>query len=79
LDAPMDIDNDRVDDAALALLRLGIHDGDRVWKTNDWNVMNRLHKKGFISNPVGKAKSVQLTDEGAVRSEQLLHDLFGRQ
>jgi hypothetical protein len=75
----MDIDNDRVDDAALALLRLGIHDGDRVWKTFDWNVMNRLHKKGFISNPVGKAKSVQLTDEGAVRSEQLLHDLFGRQ
>jgi hypothetical protein len=26
--------------------------------------MERLHKKGFISDPVGKAKSVVLTEEG---------------
>jgi hypothetical protein len=27
------------------------------WKSFDWNAMNRLHEKGFISNPVRKAKS----------------------
>lgn len=31
--------------------------------------MNRLHEKGFISNPVGKAKSVLLTDKGLHESE----------
>jgi hypothetical protein len=34
--------------------------------------MNRLHEKGFISNPVGKAKSVLLTERGLVESEKLL-------
>ena len=74
----MDIDTDRVDDAVLALLRLGLHDHGRVWKTFDWDAMNRLHKKGYISKPVGKAKSIELTEEGAARSKHLLHDLFGR-
>jgi tetratricopeptide (TPR) repeat protein len=73
-----DVDPVRVDDAVLALLRLGLHDNRRVWKTFDWEVMNRLHVRGFISNPVGKAKSVELTEAGAARSEQLLHDLFGQ-
>jgi len=72
-----EIDPDLVDDAVLALLRLGLHDRRRVWKTFDWEAMNRLHKKGLISNPVGKAKSVELTDDGAERSARLLRDLFG--
>jgi len=52
----MELDIDRIDAAVLALLLLGLHDGCRVWKTFDWDVMNRLHEKGFISNPIGKAK-----------------------
>jgi hypothetical protein len=60
----------------LALLRLGLHDRDRVWKSCDWSTMNRLHEKGFISDPVGKAKSVVLTEEGVRRSEQLFRKLF---
>jgi hypothetical protein len=60
----MDIDTDRIDAALLALLLLGLHDGSRVWKTFDWDAMNRLHDKGMISDPVGKAKSVVLTEEG---------------
>jgi tetratricopeptide (TPR) repeat protein len=67
-----------VDDAVLALLRLGLHDSRRVWKTFDWDAMNRLHEKGFISNPVGKARSVELTEAGAERSARLLRELFGR-
>jgi hypothetical protein len=38
--------------------------------------MNRLHEKGFISNPVGKAKSVLLTDKGLHESERLFSKLF---
>ena len=67
----MEIDTDRVDDAVLALLLLGLHDGDRVWKSLDWETMNRLHAKGFISDPVGKATSVVLTEEGRREAERL--------
>src|SRR5262249_35471379 len=35
-----------------------------VWKSFDWAAMERLHEKGLISDPVGRAKSVVLTDEG---------------
>jgi hypothetical protein len=38
--------------------------------------MNRLYEKGFISNPVGKAKSVVLTDKGLQESERLFSKLF---
>jgi hypothetical protein len=38
--------------------------------------MERLHKKGPISDPVGRAKSVVLTDEGLNKAEQLVRDLL---
>jgi hypothetical protein len=60
----MPINTNRIDDAALALLYLGLHDGDRAWKGFDWDVLGRLHAKGTIDNPVGKAKSVSFTKEG---------------
>ncbi len=31
----MELDTDKIDDAVLALLLLGRHDGDRVWKGFD--------------------------------------------
>jgi len=62
----MDIDRDHIDDAVLALLLLGRHDGMRTWKSFDWAAMERLHTKGLISDPVDKAKSVVFTDEGCV-------------
>jgi hypothetical protein len=72
----MKIDNDRIDDAVLALLHLGLHDECRAWKGFDWKVMNRLYEKGFISDPVNKAKSIIFTDEGARRSEELFRRMF---
>ena len=33
--------------------------------------MNRLHEQGYISDPVGKAKSVVLTEEGLKTSQGL--------
>jgi Domain of unknown function (DUF6429) len=52
----MDIDRDHIDEVILALLFLGRHDGMRTWKSFDWGAMERLHTKGLISDPVGKAK-----------------------
>jgi hypothetical protein len=72
----MTIDTDRIDECVLALLILGKHNGQRVWKSFDWEAMGRLHKKGLISDPVGRAKSVVLTDEGLERAERLFRDLF---
>ena len=74
----MDIDDDKVDRAVLALLYLGLHDGVRAWKGFDWDSMGRLHKKGLISDPVSKAKSVVFTDEGLSESERAFRELFSR-
>jgi len=70
-------DMDKIDMAVLALLQLGLHDENRTWKTFDWEVMNRLYAKGLISNPVGKTKSVALTELGMVESRRSFSDLFG--
>ncbi len=75
---PMDIDQDQIDQAVLALLLLGRHEDNRTWKGFDWDVMSRLHEKGYISDPVGKAKSVLLTDEGLREAERLFEALFCR-
>ncbi|MBY2910389.1 hypothetical protein HF263_20140 [Rhizobium leguminosarum] len=74
----MEIDEEKIDDAVLALLWLTLHDGDHAWKGFDWDVMDRLHQKGLIANPAGKAKSVVLSDEGLRRSEELFRALFMR-
>jgi hypothetical protein len=62
----------------LALLYLTLHDGDRAWKGFDWETMNRLHEKGLISSPIGKTKSVTLTDEGLEKSKRLFNELFAK-
>jgi hypothetical protein len=67
----MGIDADRIDEATLALLYLGLHDRYRAWKGFDWGAMDRLHQKGLISDPVGKAKSVVFTEEGLREAERL--------
>ncbi len=72
----MEIDTGRVDEAVLALLYLGLHDGCRAWKGFDWAAMDRLHQKGFISDPVSKAKSVVFTEEGLREAERLFRELF---
>jgi hypothetical protein len=76
LELIMDIDKDKIDDAALALMYLTLHDNFRAWKQIDWEVTNRLHQKGLIDDPVGKTKSVVFTDEGLKKSEELFNTLF---
>jgi hypothetical protein len=60
----------------LALFYSTLDRDGRAWKGFDWTVMNRLHDKGMIHNPVGKAKSVLLTEEGIAESERLFREMF---
>jgi hypothetical protein len=73
----MKTDIENIDSAVIALLYLGTHEEWRTWKSFDWDAMGRLHEKGFISDPVGKAKSVIFTEEGLAESRRLFEELFG--
>ncbi|EAA8386657.1 hypothetical protein OZ379_000630 [Salmonella enterica] len=72
----MDINTEAIDDVVLALLWLTLHDYDRAWKGGDRDVLNRLYERGFIGNPVNKAKSVVLTEEGLRQSRLLFQRYF---
>lgn len=72
----MNINLQAVDDAVLALLHLTLHDGNRAWKSFDWDVLNRLHARGLIGDPINKTKSIVLTDEGLRESERLFTQQF---
>ncbi|MCZ0964556.1 DUF6429 family protein [Paracoccus benzoatiresistens] len=74
----MEIDRDKIDEAVLALMWLTLHDERRAWKGFDWDALERLHARGLIADPVNKAKSVILTDEGLRQSEDLFRALFTR-
>jgi hypothetical protein len=76
----MNYDQERIDQAALALLYLnswtekGGH--QRAWKSLDWDIGERLYEKGLIIGPVGKAKSLYLTEEGIELAKKIAEQLF---
>ena len=75
----MDYDTEKIDEMTLALLYLVTvrnKDECRAWKGFDWDTMDRLFEKGYISNPKGKAKSVALSSAGAALSEELFKKYF---
>jgi len=74
----MDIDEDKVDDAVLALLWLTRCGETRAWKGHDRDAMGRLFEKGMIGDPKSKARSVWFTEEGLAESERLFNRLFGK-
>jgi hypothetical protein len=73
----MNLDEEKIDHAVLALLLLGLDDEKPRVERFDWDAMNRLHEKGYISDPAGKAKSVAFTEQGMREAERLLEELFG--
>jgi len=76
----MEINEEKIDEVVLALLYLnshGDHDAVRAWKSFDWDAMDRLHQKGFISDPKSKAKSVLVTEEGQKEAKELFEKYFG--
>jgi hypothetical protein len=72
----MNVNFDAIDEAVLALFQLTRHDTYSAWKGFDWDVLNRLHEKGLIDNPVGKAKSIAMTNDGLKASQQAFEKLF---
>jgi len=49
----------------------------RSWKGYDFDVLDRLAKKGYVSSSHG-AKSIILTDEGLKRGEDLKRRLLAK-
>ncbi len=79
----MENDHDKIDEYTLALTYLVTHGkkegfAARAWKTFDWDTMNRLHEKGYISNPVGQAKSVAMSEEGFQKAKELFEWHFAK-
>ena len=72
----MNINTDAIDEVALALLYLTLHDHNRAWKGFDWDVLNRLYERGLIGDPVNKTKSVIFTEEGLRESVRLFKQYF---
>ena len=78
---PDTVDEQKLAEAALAILGLTahrFHTQTRVWKGLDWDLLAVLHERGWIEDPVGKAKSVALTEEGERLVNDLLERHFGR-
>ena len=75
----MEVNEEKIDEIVLALLYLNFH-GDRnavrAWKSFDWDAMDRLYEKGFISDPKGKAKSVLVTEKGQKAAKELFEKYF---
>lgn len=73
----MEYDMKLIDDAVLALLAAYSSDAGNAWKGYDFEIMNRLHTQGLISNPVNRNKSIWLTEEGLERGREIAERMFG--
>jgi hypothetical protein len=76
------LDTVQIDQAVLALVSPGLHDGSRAWKSFGRDAMARLHEKGYISCPHRADEEYYLfrpRTQGLTESERLLNNLFGVQ
>jgi hypothetical protein len=70
----MEYNQDKVDELTLALMYLvmsRVPGGGRALRAFDWRTMDRLHKKGLISDPKIKGISVDMSEEGVKKAEEL--------
>lgn len=78
---PENLDEEKIAETTLAILslsRMVEPYGVRAWKGIDWDVMNIIFEKGWISDPTGKRKSVGITEEGIKLADQFLEKYFGK-
>ena len=78
---PDDLDHDKLAEAALAILALTTFSSgheSRAWKGLDWDVLDLLYRRGWIEDPVSKAKSVVLTEAGERLAPELLARHFAK-
>ena len=77
---PENLNQGKLAEAALAILSLSSFAdpmGVRAWKGIDWDLMNLLFENGWISDPVGKQKSIVMSEEGVKLAEKFLETHFG--
>lgn len=75
----MEYNREKVDEMALGLLYLTMTTDKictRTWKNMDFEVMDRLHEKGYIADPKNKAKSVVVSEEGVKKAKQIFETHF---
>lgn len=79
----MDYDEEKMDEAVLALLwanafveKVGHMEAWRAWKGVPWEATDRLYEKNLIADPKSKAKSVALTEEGRRSAQEAFEHLF---
>ncbi|MEN6410875.1 MAG: DUF6429 family protein [Anaerolineaceae bacterium] len=75
----MEYNQEKVDEMILALLYLtSSRDqyGTRAWKGLNWEALDRLYKKGYISDPQSKSPTLVMSEEGANLSKELLFKYF---
>jgi len=75
----MEYNQDKVDDMVLALMYLASSTnefGTRAWKGLDIKILDRLVKKGLVSDPGDKSPTLLLSPEGADRSKRLFEEYF---
>lgn len=78
---PENLNQEKLAEAALAILSLSSFGGPmgvRAWKGMDWDLMNLLFEKEWISDPVGKQKSIVMSEEGVKLAEEFLEKHFGK-
>ena len=78
---PDGIDRDKLVEVALAMLHLTTHGGGygtRAWKNMNWDLLDALHDRGWISDPKSKAKSVAFSDESERLAAEFFEKHFGR-
>lgn len=77
----MDYDHDKVDEMALALMFLSLSKSggvSRAWKGFDWGTLDRMHRKGWISDPMTRSPSIDLTPGAAQLAEEVFRRHFGK-
>jgi hypothetical protein len=77
----MTVNWEEVDHAALALMHLTTSTGRgapaRSWKGFDWDILDRMFERGWISDPRTSAKSVVIFDAAVRLSRELFERRFG--
>ncbi len=78
---PENLNQEKLAETALANLSLSSFAdpmGVRAWEGMDWDLLNMLFEKDWISNPVGKQKSIVMSEEGIKLAEEFLEKHFGK-
>lgn len=67
-----------LEEIALAVAYVSLHDGARIWKTIDYSITQRWFELGWIDDPRGTAKSMVLTEAGLFRARHAYERLLKR-